>query len=48
MIDSMQAKRTVRSTNPRAMIVVPTCAKTELGLSNDAGMQVYKKAKLDN
>ena len=48
MIDNMQANRTVCSTNPPAMIVVPTCAKTELDLSNDEGMQVYKKAKLDN
>ena len=48
MIDSMQTNMTVRSTNPPAMIVVPTCAKTEVDLSNDAGMQVYKKAKLDN
>jgi hypothetical protein len=48
MIDSMQTNMTVRSTNPPAMIVVPTCAKTEVDLSNDAGIQVYKKVKLDN
>jgi hypothetical protein len=47
MIDNTHTKAniTVRSTIPP---FVPTCTGTKHDLSNDAGIQVYKKVKLDN
>jgi hypothetical protein len=50
MIDNTHTKAniTVRSTIPPALSFVPTCTQTKHDLSNDAGMQVYKKVKLDN
>ena len=49
MIDNTHTKAniTVRSTIPPALSFVPTCTETKHDLSNDAGMQVYKKVKLD-